>query len=200
MKRNDIIEELWRSAFIDDVVHTLTSGNERYVDDLKSELFLILCEMPEKKILKAYDEKWINYMCINILKKQYHSSSSPFHYKFRKDPSSDGLENGMIDIEDEDSDSDRDLIMKIEWIIDNKLDIVDRELFKMYFKIGRYDRWIGDLRDKGCQKPQSSYRKMQDKLAMRGEPRITISRSTISISHQRAIMIIKRELKKYERI
>ena len=191
MVKNEIITQLYNSPFIDDVVRKLTSGNQ-LAEDLKAELFLILCEMPDKKIVKAHKEKWINYMCINILKKQYHSSSSPFHTKWRKGMGSEEI-GDMIQEEERNW----DVITKIEWIVDNKLDLVDRELFKLYYKMDRYDRWLGDLKDKSCQKPTSSYRKMQEKLALRGEPKITISRSTISLSHQRAIMIIKRELEKY---
>ena len=192
MSRNEIIENLYNSAFINDVIKTITSGHQ-LTDDLKAELFLILCEMPEKKIISAWEGKWINYLCIDILKKQYHSSTSPFHKKWRKEKWVDE----MYDIPEIKEVDNKDLISKIEWIVDTKLDIVDKELFKMYFKMDRYDRWLGDLRDKKCQKATSSYRKMEQKLALKGEPRITISRSTISLSHQRAIMIIKKELEKY---
>ena len=193
MSKNKIIENLYNSAFIDDVIKNITGGH-RLTEDLKAELFLILCEMPEEKIIQAWEGKWINYLCINILKKQYHSSTSPFHMKWRKDTTTDEAPDLP---EDEPEENNTDLITKIEHIIETKLDIVDKELFKMYFKMDRYDRWLGDLRDKKCQKPTSSYRKMEEKLALKGEPRITISRSTISLSHQRALMIIKKELERY---
>ena len=192
MSKNEIIENLYNSPFINDVIKNITGGH-RLTEDLKAELFLILCEMPEDKIVKAWQGKWINYLCINILKKQYHSSTSPFHTKWRKDTTSNETPDLPEDIEE----FNQDLITKIEHIVETKLDIVDRELFKMYYKMDRYDRWLGDLRDTKCQKPTSPYRKMEDKLALKGEPRITISRSTISLSHQRALMIIKKELEKY---
>ena len=193
MSKNDIIEELWKSSFLDDVIHKITSGH-RLKDDLKSELFLILCEMKDKKIIQAWKNNWIYYLCINILKKQYHSNTSPFHMKWRK-----GWNNldDEYDISDENEETNYDLISKIEWIVEHKLDLVDRELFKLYYKMDRYDRWLGDLRDKNCQKPTSSYRKIEKKLRLKGDPKITISRSTISLSHQRSLMIIKSELKKY---
>ncbi len=76
--------------------------------------------------------------------------------------------------------------------------MVDRELFRMYFKIGRYDRWLGDLKDVTCEKPQSSYRKMQKKLQLSDNPKLTISRTTIALSIQRSVMIIKKELMRYD--
>lgn len=193
MSKNDIIEILYKSPFIDDVIKNITSGHQLSAD-LKSELFLVLCEMPDKKIIQAWQQKWINYLCINILKKQYHSKTSPFHMKWRKGMSSE--ETGEIEIESEETNW--DVITKIEWIVENKLDLVDRELFKLYYKMDRYDRWLGDLRDTTCEKPTSSYRKIEKKLQLKGDPKITISRSTISLSHQRALMIIKKELERYE--
>tara|TARA_R110000772_G_scaffold138736_3_gene247836 strand:- start:1810 stop:2397 length:588 start_codon:yes stop_codon:yes gene_type:complete len=191
VSRDNIITELYESKFIDDVINTITSRHQ-LTADLKGELFLILCEMPESKIVKAHDNKWINYMCINILKKMYHSSTSPFHKKYRKNQS----QNEIGEVKQEEVENNYDLISKIEWIVDHKLDIVDRELFKMYYKMDRYDRWQGDLKDLTCQKATSSYRKMESKLEI-GDSKITISRSTISLSHQRSIMIIKKELKNY---
>jgi hypothetical protein len=68
------------------------------------------------------------------------------------------------------------------------LNIVDRELFKLYYKIGEYDRWIGELRDKDCEKPTSSYRKIEKKLTIDG---VKVSRNTIGISHRKTIKKIK---------
>ena len=191
MQRNDIIEELWRSPFINDAIRTITGGN-KLGEELKSELFLILMEMPKTRIIQAHKECWLNYLVINILKKQYHSSTSPFHKKFR------AFNNEvMTDPQYQELDlSSDEMVAKIEMIVETKLDLVDRELFKMYFKIDRYDRWLGDLRDKTCQKATSSYRKMQRKLQLNEDPRLTISRNTISLSIQRAMVVIKRELEK----
>jgi hypothetical protein len=67
-------------------------------------------------------------MCINILKKQYHSSTSPFHKKWRKEKFNE-LSDSDNYIPDIDTDDDVETIMdKIKWIVETKLDVVDKEL------------------------------------------------------------------------
>lgn len=190
--KNDILDELFRSKFIDDLIWTITSGHQ-LKDDLKCELFLILCEMDDSKIINAYNNHYLNYLCVNILKKQYHSKTSPFHKMWRIGRP----DEEPFDIEDEVISDDCDIIEKVYWFVENKLDLVDRELFKIYYKIGRYDRWVGDLRDKTCQKPISSIRKVEKKLAIttvQGK-KVSIARDTIHLSLNRSMMRIKHYLK-----
>jgi hypothetical protein len=196
LTKNEIISDLWKSKFIDDLIWTITSGN-KLKDDLKSELFLILCEFSDARIQHAWNNNYINYLCINILKKQYHSKTSKFHKLFRK--GGEEMTDMFPTIVDEVEGDDRDLIVKIEFIIQEKLDLIDRELFKMYFKIGRYDRWLGDLRDTTCQKPVSSLRKISKKLeiiSLEGR-KVSISKDTIKLSLDRSMMIIRKQLVEY---
>jgi len=152
--KDDILTDLYKSDFIKDLIWTITSGNQ-LKDDLKAELFLILFEMDDKRILKAHNNHYLHYLCVNILKKQYHSKTSPFHKKFRwsgkiKDTEpfyqseNEWKYNSPLEIPVDDLVFPDDLIEKIIWFVDNKLDLVDRELFKIYYKIGRYDRWFGE--------------------------------------------------------
>ena len=191
--KEEIIGDLWKSKFIDELVWTITSGNQ-LKDDLKAELFLILLEMDSSRIIRAYKNNYLNYLCVNIIKKQYHSNTSPFHKTYRKEGAND---LPMPQMEWSDYNQEDDIIIeKIMWFVDNKLDLVDRELFKIYYKFGRYDRWLGDLRDKSCQKPISSLRKVEKKLAITtlDGKNITIGYDTIRISLNRSIMRIKHYL------
>lgn len=214
LNKNDIISDLYKSTILNEIINKITSRHQ-LTDELKAELFLILCEMKEDKIIKAYNNNYLIYLCINILKKQYHSSTSPFHKKFRKDKFEE------LDLIDDDNDQNledkdiqlpfdeishteetEDLMTKIKWIVDNKLDIIDRELFKLYYKWDKYDRWLGELRDITCDKTISSYRKIEKKLAITtitsdgSNKKISIGRSTIALSHQRSIEKIKKWLNK----
>jgi hypothetical protein len=198
--KDEIITELWKSNLIDDIIKTITSGGgARFVEDLKSELFLILLEKKGDMIINADSGNYLIYLCINILKKQYHSKTSPFHKKFRIGWSS-GVEFGELVSEapdDDDINSKINIIENIKEIVDTRLDFVDRELFKLYYKMGRYDRWTGDLRDESCEKEMSSYRKIERKLSLTpiaNEKKIGVSRNTIALSHKRSIEKIKRIL------
>ena len=214
--KDDILVQLYKSDFIKDLIWTITSGNQ-LKDDLKAELFLILFEMDDRRILGAYNNNYLHYLCVNILKKQYHSKTSPFHKKFRKemgnnydgnviviDPryqsENEWKYNSPLEIEPDTYVFPEELMEKIIWFVDNKLDLVDRELFKIYYKIGRYDRWLGDLRDTNCKKSISSLRKVENKLAIttiEGK-KITIGYDTIRLSLNRSLMRIKYYLKENE--
>jgi len=185
MTSKQIIEALWSDPMIEDILIKITSNNP-LKEDLKSELFLILLEMSPSKIVYSWQNKWIYYMIINILKKQYHSKTSPFHKKFRLEKPVDILPTLVAD--EPDDDWKEETLKKINDFIENDLNIVDRELFKLYYKIGEYDRWIGELRDKDCEKPTSSYRKIEKKLTIDG---VKVSRNTIGISHRKTIKKIK---------
>ena len=208
--KDNILTDLYKSDFIKDLIWTITSGHQ-LKDDLKSELFLILFEMDDSRILKAHNNHYLHYLCVNILKKQYHSKTSPFHKKFRWSGKVKDVEplyqsennfkyNSPLEIGADDFNFPDELIEKIIWFVDNKLDLVDRELFKIYYKIGKYDRWFGELRDMNCKKSISSLRKVENKLAITtiDGKKISIGYDTIRLSLNRSIMRIKLYLKKNE--
>ena len=203
LSKNDILTNLYKSKFIDDLVYKITSGHQ-LGEDLKAELFVILVEMSDVRIKRAHEQNYLNYLCVNILKKQYHSNTSPFHKLYRKNSASqvpifnddDKLES-IIDSDD--INEMEDILNKIEWIVENKLSLIDRELFKLYYKMGRYNRVDGDLRDMTCDKATSSYRKIERKLAITTLDKagtISICRSTIALSHKRSMDKIKKWLNK----
>jgi hypothetical protein len=195
MTKNEIIEELWRNPMIDEIINNI-SGKSNLKEDLKMELMLILLQLPDNKIITAWRGKWLNYLVVNILKKQFQSTTSPFWKKFRRDNWSELNDYNTPDIV-EDLEWQIDLVEKIETIVHTKLDLVDRELFKLYYKIGDYDRYFGDKRDVNCQKPTSSLRKIQKKLeliSLEGKL-ISISKDTVRLSLERSRMVIKMNLK-----
>lgn len=192
MTKSLILDNLFRSPVIDDMLVNITGGNDLR-HDLKSELFLILMEMPDIKIIRAHQGRWLTYLCVNILKKQWRSTTSPFYKKWRKNWGGEI----MGDVIDELDDFDYETLDKILTIID-KLPLVEKELFQMRYKIGKYDRWLGALRDKDCQKAVYSYRKIENKLAIQtiGDKKpITIDHSTVEKYHKKSIERIKKLLK-----
>ena len=204
MTKNDILTELYKSPFIDDLVYTITAGHQ-LKDDLKAELFLILCEMPEVRIQNAYTGHYLHYLCVNIVKKQYNSKKSPFHQKWRRGGITQLVighsQEKMPDLILEAPEFETEVIIKkVLWFVENKLDLVDRELFKIYYKFGEYDRYFGELRDRSCLKPTSSLRKVEKKLAITtiDGGYISIGYDTVRLSLNRSLMRIKHYLKENE--
>lgn len=219
MSKNDIITDLYNSEFLDSLLEKITSNHE-LKDDLKQELFLVLCEMKDEKIIEAYKKRYINYLTINIVKKMYHSSTSPFHYKFRKysehrdsnitigdsfDDYSEKLFNAIVDKPDEKS----KLLPIVMKIINEELNWFYRELIKLRYKMQEYDPFYGEKRDLECDKTISSFRQMEKKLTItfpnqdymdNGKGKIhklSIDHSSLHIYHQKSIDFIRKRLKYY---
>ena len=197
MTKNQILTMLYNDKNMDGIINKITSNNA-LKDDLKQDLFVILSEKDEEFIKDAYENHYLTYFCIRILKNQYHSSTSPFHKTHRKYK---GQEINNLELEDEDydyiMDEDIELILSI---IDENLDYVDRELIKIYYKLGDYNRFTGRKRDKSCDKPISSLRKVKKKLELvnKDGQKITLSIQTIATSINRSKMIIKNNIKKWK--
>lgn len=56
---------------------------QQHQDDLLQEILIILLEKP-KKLIEAYENKWLMYLFVNIASKQFFSSTSPYHKKYRQ--------------------------------------------------------------------------------------------------------------------
>lgn len=197
MSKNEILTELYLDENFNNIINKITSNNS-LKEDLIQDLFLILSEKDDSFIIDAYNNKYLIYYCIRILKNQYHSSNSPFHKKHRKHQHS---EINNIEIENEEYDLIIDNNIEIILhIIESKLDYVDRELIKMYYKLGEYNLYDGEKRDDSCTNTISSLRKIHKKLALISEDgyKISVSIQTISNSINRSKMIIKNNLKKYD--
>jgi len=186
-ERNHILDSLFRDPMLNEILHNITGGHH-LMPDLKTELFLILLELDEKKLIIAYEGKWLLYLCINIIKKMWNSKTSPFFKKYKKIMSSEDIQNWLKinDIEDFDLET-FDLVIDIV----NKLPFVEKELFYMRYKIGKYDRYFGERRDEECKKPVSSFRKMEKKLSIN---EVSIDHNTIQVYHKKTINKIKKIL------
>lgn len=54
------------------------------MDDLEQDVYMILMEQPEKKIVDIYNKKQLKFFITRIILNQLNSSLSPFFYKYRK--------------------------------------------------------------------------------------------------------------------
>lgn len=192
-QKNLILDKLWRNPVIDDILSNITN-NHPLMSDLKSELFLILLNQPETKIIQAEQNKWLVYLAINIIKKMWNSKSSPFYVKYKKNK--DTLELNDTNLADDEDFNYNDIETIINIVM--TFPFVERELFFMRYKIGKYDRYFGELRDVDCKKPVSSFRNIEKKLRIDGDKPISIDHNTIQVYHSRTIEKIKKIMKKYD--
>lgn len=98
-------------------------------DDLKSEVFLILAELPEEKIIDLYNNKHLRYYAVRIMLNLVQSNDRKFFRKYRDFVEYDYDKNDRQDelhLKD-----DIQIIDRINEAID-KLYWYDRELLKLY--------------------------------------------------------------------
>ena len=78
-----ILDELERENIVRDICNNMNvSPND--IDDLIQEVYVILLEYRAEKIIELYNNKQLKYFLVGILKRQYHSNTSPFYKKYKK--------------------------------------------------------------------------------------------------------------------
>lgn len=80
---NYIVEELCNEGVIEELC-TNMGVNPLYKDDLVQEIYMILLEYREDKIVEMYEKKQLKFFIVRIIQNQYNSCNSPFFKKYKK--------------------------------------------------------------------------------------------------------------------
>lgn len=88
MNREQIIQEIYKSGLIQKYTNYFKSYHKNY-DDFSQHLFLILCEIPEDKLIKMYEAKELSFYMFYIAKSQATNKKSDYNK----------LINGRIEID-----------------------------------------------------------------------------------------------------
>lgn len=81
MDKNGIITELWESQDLNDALKKMKPVEIQ--EDLKSELFLIICEIEESKLIDLYDKKQLKFYIVRIMLNLVQSSKNKFFKNYR---------------------------------------------------------------------------------------------------------------------
>jgi len=80
--KQDVVTHILNDKFYEDVLRKyLVNPEER--NEFRQELWLILLEMPESKLIGYFNQNCLKYVYIGIINNQIKSSTSPWHKKFR---------------------------------------------------------------------------------------------------------------------
>lgn len=79
--RNDILVEFWNSEEVNTAISKMHPIELQ--DELKSELFLILAEMEELKLIELYEKKQLKFYLVRIMLNLVQSTDKKFYRKFR---------------------------------------------------------------------------------------------------------------------
>lgn len=81
-----IIEKLSRERTIETIIHRMAQGREDDEDmkDLEQDIYLILLEKGEAFLRELDSSNQLNFFIASCVKKQLHSSTSPYYIKYKK--------------------------------------------------------------------------------------------------------------------
>lgn len=81
--KNDIIEEIARNKLIEELIKNMgIKDNDK--DDLLQEIYMILLEYEEDKIVKLYNNNQLKFFIVRIIQNQYFSKNSPYYMKYKR--------------------------------------------------------------------------------------------------------------------
>lgn len=123
MSRDEILSEFWESKSVNEAFEKMQPVELQA--DLKAEVFLILCEMDESKLIGLYQRNELKYYMVRIMLNMIKSDRSSFFKNYRNFV--ELLEN---DVEVTET-SPEETFDKIEVHLQN-LHWYNRELFKLY--------------------------------------------------------------------
>lgn len=121
----------YNSKVVKDTVERLTSFFPEARDDFYGFFYIQLGELKNGKLEKAYEEGWLDWLCVNIITKQLKSSTSLFYRQYRK--------NNNVELKYMPENEDEEYVDTPDAeFYKNKLD----EVLKFVNKVHWYDREI----------------------------------------------------------
>ena len=124
----------------------ITKGHDLTDDLFQHCIEVILTDKNQEKILVMAETNQLHYYFVSILIRNYNSSTSRFHYQYRK-PIENFTDKDVYSIDIEQDDYDHSLEPKIEFIEENIKDLsfYDKKMLEYYYYDGMSYQQISDL-------------------------------------------------------
>ena len=74
MEKENIVREICENMNV--------SSND--IDDFVQEVYMILLEYNPEKLIELYTNKQLKFFLVGIIRRQYHSCTSPYYKKYKK--------------------------------------------------------------------------------------------------------------------
>ena len=81
MVKNEILAQYWTSKEVNEAFDKMHPEELRY--DLKAEVFLVLCEMEDEKLVGLYDRNELKFYIVRIMLNMIKSDRSTFYKNYR---------------------------------------------------------------------------------------------------------------------
>lgn len=132
--RNAIIAELYESKELAEALRKMHP--QELADDLKQEIFIALCGMPEDKLIEIHEKKQLKFYAVRIMLNMAHSKTSQFYYKYRKNEANTiKLRNNSPAESHFDEIRHREIVTNILDELES-LHWYEKDLFKLYMQSG----------------------------------------------------------------
>lgn len=129
--RNQIIEQLYKDKDIAQGIAKMQPVDLQ--DDLRQEMFLVLCEMPDEKFFQMHNDGYLKFFLVRTMLNMIKSDRSTFHNKFRKVYTE--VDMTMERSEEQDHDFE-ELSFKLRKSLD-VLHWYEKEIFRLYSENGK---------------------------------------------------------------
>lgn len=148
--KNKILSDLYQSQEMAQLINKMQPENLR--EDLKQEVFLVLCEMPEEKIIALHVSGQLRWFVTRIVLNMIKSDRSDFFVKYRKMITVD-VEQFMPPQQFSDNDLEREeqeqeqskLLQTVEAALKN-MHWYTRELFQLYVHHGSAGKIVAEMK------------------------------------------------------
>lgn len=82
-RKNRIIEQLESDGLLYTLFKNMGVRSDE-MDDLKQEIYVILLEYNEDKLIQLYEKKQLKFFLVRIITNQYFSGNSPYYKKYKR--------------------------------------------------------------------------------------------------------------------
>lgn len=84
MNKYEIVERLAKEKKVEKFIQNTAKTSAPELDDLAQDIYLILLDMDEGKLIQLFDNKQLDFWVARIILNQYFSNTSPFYTKYKK--------------------------------------------------------------------------------------------------------------------
>jgi len=139
--KNKILTDLFKSRELDEMLNKFDAGAGN--EDLKSELFLVLCNQPEAKIIELNGNRQLMFFATGIVQKMIFQKGK-FYRTYRRVTNEF---NTNIEIEEEEYNRDKDIMLnRVEVSLETDLHWVERAMVSLYLDKGSMTKISEDVK------------------------------------------------------
>ncbi len=158
--KDSIISQLYSDRKLNEMLGKFNAGGGQ--EDLKSELFAVLCEKDSDFILDLWSKKQLLFYCTGIVQKMIFQKGNRFHRRYRTQ--SYEFTEAILNQSNEDYNADKEnRLQNLETALNNDLHWVEKSIIKLHQDLGSMER-ISKVTKISMNQVDRIYKKAKEKL------------------------------------